>query len=154
MSFFVIVSFVLTKLSQAKNKIINILVFVSITAYIVSNVSTLSFLKGPQNDQITYSKNVADSIKKRMSGKNFNFATYPTDFSSEESFIYFLELDGYKLADRAKNQITNQMFVVCNKKPCLIIDSPSWNISMFGKAKIDTMWKVEDLQVYKLTHAK
>jgi len=150
----VIVSFVLTKLSQAKNKIINILVFVSITAYIVSNISTLSFLKGPQNDQITYSKNVADSIKKRMNGKNFNFATYPTDFSSEESFIYFLELDGFTLADRTKNQITNQMFVVCNKEPCIVLDSPSWNISMFGKAKIDTMWKVEDLQVYKLTHAK
>lgn len=153
-SFFLVVAFVISQLLFNKKMSLNIPLIVCILLYIFLNACTFYFMSGSPNNQILYSKHVADSIKKRMSGTNFNFATYPTDFSSEESFIYFLELDGYKLADREKNQITNQMFVVCNKKPCLVINSPSWNISMFGKAKIDTMWKVEDLQVYKLIHAK
>ena len=130
------------------------MLIILVIAYLVINARNFYFINGPANNQMAYSKRVADSIKQRMSEKSFNFATYPTDFSSEESFIYYLELDGYKLADRAKGEVSNQMFLVCNKAPCLVIDSPSWNISMFGKTKIDTMWKVEDLQIFKLIHAK
>lgn len=152
-SFFVIIAFVL---SQIFNKSIfkKIILILIILLYLFLNTRTYYFLNGPPNNQIAYAKRIADSIKVRMQGSNFNFATYPTDFSSEESFIYFLELEGFELADRAKGEIANQMFVVCNKKPCIVINSPSWNISMFGKAKIDTMWKVEDLQIFRLVHAK
>jgi len=153
-SFFVILAFVVSHLWKKKYIFNKILLTILVIAYLVINARNFYFINGPANNQMAYSKRVADSIKQRMSEKSFNFATYPTDFSSEESFIYYLELDGYKLADRAKGEVSNQMFLVCNKAPCLVIDSPSWNISMFGKTKIDTMWKVEDLQIFKLIHAK
>lgn len=38
------------------------------------------------------------------------------------------------------------------KEPCQIINSPSWNISMFGKSKIDKIWNYEGLKIYKLLH--
>jgi len=153
-SLFVIIAYVFSQLLLKKNILIIISLFSIISLYLFLNVRTYYFINGPSNNQITYSKRVADSIKTKMTGPNFNFATYPTDFSSEESFIYFLELDGFKLANREKGEISNQMFVVCNKEPCTVINSPSWNISMFGKAKIDTIWRVDDLQIYKLIHAK
>ena len=60
----------------------------------------------------------------------------------------------FKQADRKKVEITEQMFVLCEREPCLIENSPSWNISMFGDAVIAETWEKEGIKIYKLVHPK
>ncbi len=149
-SFLFLITYLFTQVINKKNTVLLIL----LGLYLVIQIRTYYFIFGPASSQISYAQEVARSIEPHMKENLFNFATYPTDFSSEESFIYFLETSGKVLADRSKNEVSNQMFVVCNKKPCLVLNSPSWNISMFGKAKIEAQWTIKDLTVYKLTHEK
>ncbi len=121
--------------------------------YLFFNAKNYYFILQEGGSQIEYSKEVADFLEKQIGGKPFNIATWPVDFT-EDNFLYFLELKGLVPADRKKIEITDQLFVLCSKEPCQILDSPSWNISMFGKAKIDKIWKVRDLNIYKLVHEK
>jgi hypothetical protein len=46
------------------------------------------------------------------------------------------------------------MFIICEVSDCPVLNSPSWNISMFGKAKIARIWEIEGLSIYKLVHKK
>lgn len=148
LSFFLLVSYLLTTFT--KNNKILLLFF--IVPFIVINAKSYDFIFSPSQNQMQHAKTVADSVLQHMDGDNFNYATYPTDFTSEDSYVYFLVLNGKKPANREKNEITNQMFVFCNKQPCKVLDSGSWNIAMFGEAKIDTMWTTDGIYVYKLIH--
>lgn len=128
-----------------------ILVFVFIIGFLFLNWEKYPYFRYKGANQIQKAKKVAEFLERKIENKKFNFATWPVDFG-EEPYLYFLELKNLKPASREKVEITNQMFVLCDQEPCQIINSPSWNISMFGKAKIDKIWKVEDLKIYKLIH--
>ncbi|PIY68544.1 hypothetical protein COY90_05445 [Candidatus Roizmanbacteria bacterium CG_4_10_14_0_8_um_filter_39_9] len=123
-----------------------------IVGFLFVNASQYYFIAGPPSDQIKRAEQIANSITPHMSGKLFNLATYPIEFTSEETYIYFLEAQGYHVADRGVSQVTDQMFVLCDRGPCDILHTGSWNINMFGKAKIDTMWEVEGIKIYRLVH--
>ncbi len=128
-----------------------ILVFVFVAGFLFLNWQKYPYFRYHGSNQIKKAKKVADFLEKKIENKKFNFATWPVDFG-EEPYLYFLELKNLRPASREKIEITNQMFVLCSKDPCQVINSPSWNISMFGKAKIDKIWKIEDLKIYKLIH--
>jgi len=130
-----------------------ILICLFFIAFIILNWQKYYFLSQKPPNQILHSQKVADFLAKKIAGKPFNIATWPVEFF-EDSYLYFLELKNLRPADRLKQEITNQMFVLCAKTPCQIINSPSWNISMFGPAKIDKIWDYEGLKIYKLVHKK
>ncbi len=113
------------------------------------NLHNLPFFVPVGNGQINHAKHVADFMIPKIGNKPFNIATWPIYFT-EDNYVYFLSLGGHTPADRRKLEITDQLFVLCNEEPCKVVNSPSWNISMFGKAKIDTMWEIEGIKVYKL----
>lgn len=152
LSFFLISAYLLSILvTKSRSKLALGIVIVFFTTYIGLNLkSSYAFFQNPSN-QIQRAQTVADSLAEKIDNKPFNIATWPVEFF-EDQYLYFLELKGLIPADRSKLQITEQMFVLCNKEPCQIIDSPSWNISMFGKAKIDTIWTIEGIKIYKLIH--
>ncbi|MCX7955583.1 MAG: glycosyltransferase family 39 protein [Patescibacteria group bacterium] len=122
-----------------------------IIGFIFLNFQKYPYFKFKGNNQISHSKKVALFLKDKIGKKSFNIATWPVDFT-EDNYLYFLELENKKPANRQKIEITNQMFVLCAKEPCQIINSPSWNISMFGESKIDKIWNYEGLKIYKLVH--
>ena len=125
-----------------------------ISVYIALNAKQYSFINGRPSNQIEYAEHIAESIAPHIDNKPFNFATYPIEFTSEDTFLYFLEKEGLKAANREAKEVTDQMYVLCDREPCLILDSHSWNIEMFGKAKIDTMWEVSGVKIYRLIHEK
>lgn len=100
--------------------------------------------------QIEYAKNVGGFLNKAIDDKPFNFAVQP-DALQEDCFLYFLELKGKVPVDRKKLEVSDQMYVVCEGL-CNPLESKSWNITMFGKAKIDKIWSFNKLTIYKLTH--
>jgi hypothetical protein len=152
LSFFLVLAYLLTILiTKSKSKLALAVVIVFFATYIGLNLKTsYAFYTYPSN-QIKHAQTVADFLAEKIGNKPFNIATWPVEFF-EDQYLYFLELKELIPADRSKLQITNQMFVLCNKEPCQVINSPSWNISMFGKAKVDTIWTVEGIKIYKLTH--
>lgn len=149
LSFFLVLAYILNSF-LTKSKLLTTIVAIFIATYIAINLKSAYFLFQKPNNQIKHAQVVADFLAEKIDHKPFNIATWPVEFF-EDSYLYFLELKELIPADRSKLQITDQMFVLCNKEPCQIIDSPSWNISMFGKAKIDTIWTVEGIKIYKLT---
>jgi hypothetical protein len=119
--------------------------------FLYTNYSRYYFFQGKDEGQIAHAKKVANFITQKIDGKPFNIATWPVDFG-EDSYLYFMDLNGDRPADRAKLEVTNQMFVICNAKICPVIDSPSWNISMFKPTKIENTWEIENLKILKLTN--
>jgi len=97
-------------------------------------------------------KRIGAFIAKDAGSTMVNLTTYPTQFTSRDCFQYFIELNGGKVVDESSAQVSDHMYVLCDKEPCKIIHSDSWNIQMFGEAKIDTMWKMDGVSIYKLSH--
>lgn len=138
--------------SKIKPKLIKFSIYFVLTIiFLYTNYSRYYFFQGKDEGQIAHAKKVANFITQKIDGKPFNIATWPVDFG-EDSYLYFMDLNGDRPADRAKLEVTNQMFVICNAKICPVIDSPSWNISMFKPTKIENTWEIENLKILKLTN--
>jgi hypothetical protein len=152
LSFFVLCAYLLSIVSKQTYSTL-ILGFI-ICVYVVLNAMRYSFIIGTPNNQIAYAERIAKSMVPYIDHKLFNLATYPIEFTSEDTFLYFLEKQGLRVANREARQVTEQMFVLCDREPCRILDSHSWNIEMFGKAKVDTMWEISGVKIYRLIHEK
>lgn len=152
LSFFVLCAYLLT--SVPKKTYFALFLGFIISAYIVFNARQYSFITSQSNNQIAYAEGIAESIAPYIDNKPYNFATYPIEFTSEDTFLYFLEKQGLRAANREAKEVTDQMYVLCDREPCRILDSHSWNIEMFGKAKIDTMWETSGIKIYRLIHEK
>lgn len=143
-SFFLIIAYALSQNSRNIS-----LLF--ICGYIFLNLNGLIKLNPAY--QIQHAENVANFLAEKIDKKPFNIATWPVELT-EDNFVYFLELKGLRPANRSKIEITNQLFVLCNQEPCQVLESPSWNISMFGKTKVAKIWTVDGVKIYKMIHDK
>ncbi|MDO8610843.1 MAG: glycosyltransferase family 39 protein [bacterium] len=151
-SFFLIIAYILHVLIiHIPRSISYFVISIILFGFIAMNIPQYNFLFQKGGNQIEHSRRVADFLAEKINNKPFNIATWPVELT-EDNYVYFLKLKNLTPADRNKIEITNQMFVLCNQKPCKILDSPSWNISMFGKTKIDTIWEFDGITIYKLVH--
>ena len=149
MSLYLVLASLIILIKQIKIQYTLAGIFIILFAYL--NITKMYFLFANGNNQIQHAKIVATSMGKKINHQPFNFATWPVDLG-EDSYLYFLELDDMPVADREKLEVTDQLIVICEKEPCMLLDSPSWNISMFGKAQIQDQWEVEGLKIFKLVH--
>lgn len=146
--YYVFIAFVISKLSI--RKLGTVLLSALLIFYIYFNAQGYTFFYSDQLNQIQHAKKVATLLTSLIGNRPFNFAVQP-DSWQEDSYLYFLELDGNRPANREKKEVTNQMFVVCGD-PCNLYTTPSWNVTMFGKFKIENQWKIEGVAIYKLVH--
>ena len=149
MSFYLLLSFILFTLMKTKFKFISV---ISILFFIVIQAQSYYFIFGAPSRQYELPERIGKEIASLTHGDRINLTTYPTDFTSRDCYQYYIELYGGNVIDGSSNEVAKTLFVLCDKEPCRIINSDSWNIQMFGKAKIDTMWKKNGIYVYKLIH--
>lgn len=149
LSLYLLIAYVI---APSKNKIAYGLSIALICAFIFQQATGYTFIFGAPSRQVAVPKTVGKFIADKANGTPMNMATYPTEFTSEDCFRYFIELNGGKVVERKYNEIASQMFVLCDKGECDILHTNSWNINMFGSAKIDTMWNVDDIRIFKLVH--
>ena len=149
MSFYLLISYLLLLIRSKTFRSVTAAVLV--VGFIILNAPHYYFFTESPNNQIGHSRTVADFLVPKIQGKPFNIATWPVEFG-EDPYLYFMELKGARPADRKKLEIADQMFVICEKEPCPVIDSPSWNISMFGPAEIVESWDIDGLKIFKLIH--
>lgn len=130
------------------NKLNVVLTSLFLIAFIALNVQKYSFLFTQPSKQIEHSRNVGNFLNKVIDQNKFSFAVQPDDWQ-EDTYLYFLELKGKIPVDRKKIEISNQMFVVCGNN-CDLYHTPSWNVNMFGKFRINNNWTVDNVKIYKL----
>lgn len=148
--YFIIIAVFISKIPFKKMGMVILCILVG--AYVYSNSKGYRFLYADQLNQIAHAQKVAAFLDKKIGNSKFNFAVQP-DSWQEGSYLYFLELMGKRPADRERQEVTDQMFVVCGD-PCNLYKTPSWNVNMFGKFKIVNQWPVEGVKIYKLIHVK
>lgn len=144
-SFFLIVAYALGRINQ------RLIVALFLVGYLFLNLFDLA--QKPPGFQLMHSRTVADFLGQKINHRPFNIATWPVELT-EDNYLYFLELQGMIPSDRRRVIIADQLFVLCNQAPCRVLDSPSWNISMFGPGKIDKIWTVAGIKIYRIVHAR
>jgi 4-amino-4-deoxy-L-arabinose transferase-like glycosyltransferase len=140
------------KENKKNNLIIYSFIYFFIILFIALQATSYEFLWSKGQYQDANPKKVGKYIFEQMGSEKINLTTYPTDFTSRDCYQYFVELNGGKVVDGSSPEVTNTLFVICDKQPCRVIKSDSWNIQMFGEAKVDTMKMIDGIYVYKLIH--
>lgn len=109
--------------------VLSLLIFINLRS------SPLNF---PPNNQLARTQEVAEFILQKSSGQPFNLALLATS-NYDASYRYFLELKSAQLRT-LHQQVTGQLFVICEQTSCQPIGHPLWEIAAYGWAKIDTQW--------------
>lgn len=148
-SFYLLVAFILIRIDKTRWKL---LCLVFIIAFLVIQSQAYYFFTRPSSRQYEQPQKVGKQIAEMSNGKRINLTTYPVEFTSRDCYQYYVELYGGDVVDGSSSEVTDTMYVLCDKEPCRIINSDSWNIQMFGDAKIDTITKSNGITIYELSH--
>jgi len=94
---------------------------------------------------------IARLIEEKSQGKPFNFALIAAH-NSDHAYRYFLEIDGFR-PKTLEEEITEQLFVVCEDADCQPLGHPLWEIAGFGRAIIEGQWQDPvGIKIYRLIH--
>jgi hypothetical protein len=102
------------------------------------------------NMQLSRTKEVSDFIKRESADQPFNLALLSKN-NYDASYRYMLVLNKAKYKS-IHEQITTQLFVICEQQDCVPVGNPLWEIASFGWAKVDKEWEFPwGVKLYKLT---
>ena len=140
-----------------RKKVFAAVSIISIISLVAINLiySPLRKLPNYQYEQV---KMISEFILDKAQGKPFNFALI-TGGNSDHAYRYIFEIRGKKPVtiqipevDPERKTITDQLFVVCEERPCNPVGHPLWEVSGFGRGELAGEWQVSVLKVYKLVH--
>ncbi len=111
-----------------------------------------NYLLSPPQNQLQRTQQVAQFVINKSEGKDFNFALIAKS-NYDAAYQYYLDLYGNKPKVLPEN-VTDQLFVVCEDAICEPINNPKYEIAAFGWAKIDTEENFNGVKVFKLVANK
>jgi len=136
--------------SLLKNTLTKILVGVVVTVLVIVNLVHSPLRIGP-NYQLTRTETLAQFIKQQAGDRPFNLALLAKQ-NYDASYRYFLQQNQAPYYT-IHQQLTEQLFVVCELSDCQPINDPLWEIAAFGWAKIDRQWEFPwGVKVFRLVH--
>ncbi len=144
--YYVLLAYFLSLFSSFLGKI---LVGLFLLVFVVLNYQSYYFLTNPPNNQIELAKNISRIIYDNQSKKLFRLTALPQQYN-DYTYRYFLDLWGKPAIDKGGLERTSNLFVVCDEK-CKPIGDPQWDIAYFAPRKIDKMWTIDGLKIYKLS---
>lgn len=148
-SFYLLLAFIFSELTKHKLKLLTV---VCISSFILIQSRSYYFIWNESSQQFAQPEKIGKHIAEMSKGERINLTTYPVEFTSRDCYQYYIELNGGNVVDGSSGEVAKTLFVLCDKEPCRIIKSDSWNIQMFGNAKIDTITKIDGISIYKLIH--
>ena len=151
-SFFCVTAYLLTNLNW-KKIITPFAIFISLALYIFLNAKGFYHLKEKSNNQIDHAQALAFGIAPYITSTLFQMIPMPQT-ETDGHIRYFLEMAGHKALPEYSPKIAQELFILCFTKDCLILGNPQWQIASFYKPKIDKIWTVNSITVYKLVHDK
>ncbi|MDO8503307.1 MAG: glycosyltransferase family 39 protein [bacterium] len=139
------------------------IVIVIVVVLIWINLQQSPLRNQPQR-QLQRVQEIDKKIMSEVGDKPFNFGLIAKR-NYEEGYLYFFELWKAPVreidAQRSKETITDQLFVVCedspapdNPEPCKPINNSKAEIANFGWAKIEQEWDVWGVKLFKLVHTQ
>ena len=149
LSFYLLIAYILTFERKIK---CDILTGILIGGFILWQATGYDFILGKGAFQDASPKKIGAYVAQQAGKQKINLTTYPTDFTSRDCYQYFIELNGGSVVNGSSPEVASTLYVLCDKQPCRVIHSDSWNIQMFGNAKIDTIKKIDGIAIYKLIH--
>jgi 4-amino-4-deoxy-L-arabinose transferase-like glycosyltransferase len=103
------------------------------------------------NFQLMRTETVSAFIDAQSGKQPFNLALL-SKTNYDAGYRYFLELQNSPYRT-IHDQLTDQLFVICENPDCKPIGNPLWEIASFGWAKIDKKWDFPwSVTVYRLIH--
>ena len=144
--FFIIISYFFAFISDGKFSKFLISAFFILYVYI--NAQGYVFLKGNGSNQINKARIIAKEIFDNISTNKFTITSLPGDYS-DTTYRYFLEIWGKKPIEKDSLEKGKELFVVCEKE-CDPRNSAQWDIAYFAADKIEKVWSVSNVKIYKL----
>lgn len=140
------------KIYESKYKILSVLIF---GILVILNLYFNPFRNNP-NNQLQRAKNVSTKVLEIAGDKPFNLAVL-AERNYEDGYRYFMEVAGAKVmhADRwDQKTIVDTLMVICEmeESKCDPTHSPKAEVANFGWSKIEDMWEVDGVIIYKLVH--
>ena len=125
-------------------KIFSVVIFIFLIFLNLQN----SPIRAEPNRQLQRTQKLARFVISESEGKPFNFSLIAKN-NYDSAYQYYLDLLGAKPKDVSLEK-TDQLFVVCEDPVCNPIGHPKTEIARFGWAKIDKIWNVSGVKLYKL----
>lgn len=139
---FLLLGFVVEKLK----KIGLIMLIVLITAALLN-----SPLRYRPNNQLAHAQGVAKFIAQQNQNQPFNLALIAKR-NYDMGYRYFLDIY-HAPYYTIHQQLSDQLFVICEEPVCEPINNPLWEIAAFGWAKVDRQWEFPwGVKVFRLIH--
>ena len=146
----------LSNITKNKNTKLIGVIFSCIIFTCLMRISLTNYpFKEPPNKQKDQMKTVAEFVMTKTNGEPYNFALISSG-NTDHAYRYFFELEGKAPVtiinpndDPERRSVTNQLFVVCEQE-CSPLGHGLWEIAGFGRAQIDSEWKVINAKVYRL----
>lgn len=151
-SFFAIAAYVSNILSK-RSPLLNVSVGLFLIIYLFLNGKNYYFLTSYGSYQIRSAKNIAQSISRHISASPFQIVSLPPT-QTDGHIRYFIELAGHTPLPQDSSVQPSELFVLCFLSKCKIPGDPQWQIAAFSQAKVDTIWTINDITIYKVVHAK
>ena len=149
-SFFVVISFILNFFWR-KSKMFGIVIFPVLLLFLVANLRQATYFQKLGGNQIKRAQKVARSIIRQNPQKPFQIVALP--FTETDGHIrYFLEVEGYRPLSADTLADPKELYILCYEKKCQVLGNAQWQIAAFREAKIDTMFTVEGIVIYKVVH--
>jgi len=113
-------------------------------------------LRGRPQFQMQHTWQISQKIIEEAANQPFNLGLIAKQ-NYDAGYRYFLEKSGYKPvmieAQRSKETITAQLFVVCEESVCEPTTHPQAEIANFGWSKIEKEWTFPwGVKLFKLAH--
>ena len=122
-------------------------------------ISYFSFInnpfKYPANYQMSTVQKITDSIIQKSDNQKYNFSLLAKQ-NYNPPYVYFLTLSDETKLVTLDQEITDQLFVVCEpfQMECNPINHPEWSIAAFGWSEIDSEWETNGIKIYRLVHTQ
>ena len=144
--YFIVISYVVTKVFWVSKREILIAVFVLI--FTLSQSQRYYFLTGTPNYQIQKGQHIAKVIYDNVKASQYQITGVP-DMYDDSVYRYFLELWGKKPLEKNSIEKGNELFAIC-EHTCNPLKAPQWSVTFFAPTKIIEKWSAENVTIYKL----
>lgn len=117
--------------------------------------TSYGFLWQQGSNQIVHARNVAESIYPEITEEQYQMIALPP-WEMHGHYRYFLEVMGKTPLPEESPDPGEQIIVVCPDPhaECKPIGDPQWQLAAFDSPKVEKVWTVERVKIYKIVHKK
>src|SRR3989338_3431226 len=95
---------------------------------------------------------IADVIYPKITKDKYQVTGVP-DLYDDYPYRYFLEIKGKRPLAKDSTEQAEELFALCEKK-CSPLTAKQWSITLFKPTKVEKIWQVEGVTIYKLSNQK